>query len=85
MDYLLKPGGKILLTCDYRKNYQMGDPKPGCDFRLYTREHIVSLVNKIPSLSFFDSPNWDEFESDFGIGDQKYCFATIVLEKDKNI
>jgi hypothetical protein len=83
MSELLAPGGLIVLTCDFREGFEPGDPKPGCDFRLYTSSVLLKLIEKIKILEFIDTPEWEKFNPDFGSGSIMYSFASIVLRKKK--
>lgn len=84
MCLLTKKGGYIILTCDFKKGYQVGDPKPSEDHRLYTKEHILNnLLAKIKDCDLIDPPEWDRSMPDFKYCNYIYTFAAIVLKKTK--
>ena len=79
---LLKPDGVAVLTCDYLDSYQLGDPKPTVDYRLYTQKDIKErLMVKLPDCKLFDDPDWDCPEPDFWFEGVNYTFASMVLRK----
>lgn len=80
---MLEVGGVAVLTCDFLNTYNPGDPKPGEDYRLYTKQ---DLMNRLPwiaqkygcekvTISDYDA------EPDFEYSGVKYSFATLVFEK----
>jgi 2-polyprenyl-3-methyl-5-hydroxy-6-metoxy-1,4-benzoquinol methylase len=81
---LLAPGGTAILTCDYKDQYNPGDPLPPEDFRLYTqRDFKERLLPLITDGSLVDTPHWDCPEPDFVYADCRYTFATLVFRKNK--
>jgi SAM-dependent methyltransferase len=79
---LLKPGGFIVLTCDFQEGYQPGDHKPSCDWRLYTQQDITGrLMKSVPDCDLLDEPQWDCRNPDFQWEGCNYSFAGIVLQK----
>ena len=81
---LLAPGGTAILTCDYKDQYNPGDPLPPEDFRLYTqRDFKERLLPLIMGGSLVDTPHWDCPEPDFVYADCRYTFATLVFRKNK--
>lgn len=82
MSMLLKPGGYIVITCDFKEGYLPGDPKPKVDCRLYTKEDIIGrLIAATPELELVDDPAWECPNPDFRFDEINYTFASIVLRK----
>jgi hypothetical protein len=83
MEVLLKKGGYIILTCDFKEDYKIGDDIPNVDFRFYTKEDIMDrLLVNLPQLKLVDNPKWDCPNPDFYYGKYNYTFASIVLQKN---
>lgn len=79
---LCKPGGTIVLTCDYRSDYLPGNALPIEDERLYTEKDLsVRLLNSVAEGSLSSQPNWAGSINDFNYGGCDYCFATWVVKK----
>jgi SAM-dependent methyltransferase len=81
MAALTRRGGYVVLTCDFKEGFNAGDPKPGCDYRLYTQEHLQYLLSKLPELALVGEADWRCPIPDFGIAPIQYAFASIVLQK----
>lgn len=83
IDSLLSPGGVAILTCDYLDGWELGDPKPGCNERFYTKHDLqVRLLATMPNCVLVGSPSWDCVSPDFNyLGKYKYAFATFVVKK----
>lgn len=83
MQKLIKKRGYIILTCDFKEGFKEGDPKPGCDFRFYTKERLLNLISNLGECKLIGIPKWDCANPDFawGMGANKYTFATVVLQK----
>lgn len=80
---LVKPGGTVVLTCDYLDSYHPGDAKPVVDFRLYTQNDIRNrLLASVANCTLVDEPQWDCPEPDFWFEGVNYTFASIVLKKN---
>lgn len=81
---LLKPGGKAVITCDYKDGWQQGDPKPEVDARFYTMNDLLNrLPNYIPQCRLVDSPQWECKYPDFNyLGKYQYSFASFVVQKN---
>ena len=80
---LLKPGGVLILTCDFNDGYKHGDPIPSVCHRMYTqtdfRERIIPSARQCIPL---DAPDWNCPSPDFVLADRfRYTFATLVLRK----
>ena len=82
---LLAPGGKAVITCDYKDGWKPGDPKPGADARFYTKEDLTKrLPSYIPQCYLVDEPQWDCEFPDFNyLGKYQYTFASFVIQKKK--
>jgi SAM-dependent methyltransferase len=84
IEYLLKPGGVAIITCDYHNDYKKGDDIPDVDFRFYTQHDLQKrLMNAIPNCSLLDQPDWDCKEYDFNLYHYNYTFASLVFSKNK--
>lgn len=81
MCLLTKKGGYIILTCDFKEGYKIGDPKPNVCYRFYTKEHLNNLLSNIEDCIVLDKPHWDCPNPDFDGGKTMYTFATVVLQK----
>ena len=79
----IKPKGLMILTCDYKESYIVGDPNnPTTSFRMYNND-TLSEIRKLLSnnnLELVDEPNW-KGEMDFTWEGHWYAFATIVARK----
>ncbi len=85
MARLLKPGGFVILTCDYKEDYKSGDKIPNVDFRFYTKQDLRHrLPSKMPGCYIFGTSDWDCAEPDFWFEGLNYTFATLVLQKKIN-
>jgi radical SAM superfamily enzyme YgiQ (UPF0313 family) len=78
---LLRPGGVMVLTCDFNDAYVPGMKKPTVDKRLYTRADLVRLVTAAGNCSLIDPPLWGLSEPDFEYEGSTYSFATLVMGK----
>lgn len=80
---LLKPGGTCILTCDFNNDYTVGSHKPGCDFRLYTKDDLLVRFKAILDRNncFIDGDiDYDE-APDFVYESTLYTFGTLVFKK----
>lgn len=80
---LLAPGGYGVLTCDFRNDYKEGDPKPGEDQRLYTKQDLLVRLYAvlIDNNCFLEgTPDYD-YPPDFWYGHFNYSFATYTFRK----
>jgi hypothetical protein len=80
---LLKPGGTGILTCDFNNDYKPGAHKPGCDFRLYTKEDLLVRFNTILTRNacYIEGDiDYDE-APDFLYENTLYTFGTLVFKK----
>ncbi|HEX4878131.1 MAG TPA: methyltransferase domain-containing protein [Chitinophagaceae bacterium] len=85
MANLLKPGGFIVLTCDYKEDYKPGDKIPGVDFRFYTKKDLAfRLPSQMNGCSIFGNFNWDCPKPDFWFEKINYTFAAFVAQKDRS-
>jgi hypothetical protein len=80
---LLKPGGKGILTCDFKPDYKIGDELPLTDLRFYTLNDLENrLLSKTSNCNLFGVPKWREGAIDFYYnGLFRYSFASFVFEK----
>lgn len=79
---LLKPGGKMVLTCDYLNTYKRGDPIFDVNYRFYTQSDLSErLLGNAESCRLVDQPQWDCEKPDFFYAGFNYTFATLVIEK----
>lgn len=81
---LLKPKGYGILTCDFKNDYKKGDPKPGEDIRLYTKNDLLVRLNKIlktNKCSIYGNIDYD-YEPDFHYETHIYSFATYMFRKE---
>lgn len=79
---LLKPGGRIVLTCDYLDSYKPGDPIFDVNYRFYTQTDLAErLLKSAAGCRLADQPQWDCENPDFFHAGFNYTFATLVLEK----
>lgn len=80
---LLKSGGYAILTCDYKNNYKLGDPKPDVDFRMYTKKDLLERLRKIlysNNCDIYGDYNYESPE-DFTYQECLYSFASYVIKK----
>jgi SAM-dependent methyltransferase len=78
---LLKPGGKVILTCDFNNEYKPGDNLPATDIRFYTETDMIDLIKYAHGCHLIDSPDWNGGNSFYNEGCW-YTFATLVFRKD---
>ncbi len=79
---LLKPGGKIVLTCDYLDTYKRGDPIFDVNYRFYKQSDLAErLLGCAAGCRLADQPRWNCEKPDFFHAGFNYTFATLVLEK----
>lgn len=82
---LLAPGGLLLFTCDFKRDWKVGDSTLGENcFRFYSQERLYQITSYLKKQGFlFDSnPLWAFGEEDFELGGIKYAFATISMVKN---
>ena len=81
---LLAPDGVAILTCDYNDQYQLGDPIPDVDNRLYTQKDLKQrILPLLKDCHLVDEPQWDCPNPDFVYaGKYRYTFATLVFQKN---
>lgn len=80
---LLAPGGYGVLTCDFRNDYKEGDPKPGEDVKLYTKQDLLVRLYKvlIDNNCFLVGEADYDYPPDFHYGIYTYSFATYTFRK----
>lgn len=79
---LLKPGGKIILTCDYLDTYKRGDAIFDVNYRFYKQSDLAERLLKCAAgCQLVDQPEWNCEKPDFFYAGFNYTFATLVLEK----
>lgn len=80
---LLNVGGHAVITCDFRNDYKPGDPKPGEDYRLYTKHDLLFRFKSIldeNNCVLEGEPDY-EYPPDFQYQVYWYSFATYVFRK----
>jgi len=81
---MLAPGGFAVFTCDFREDYQPGDPIPREDRRFYTtRDLRERILPAMVGCRLVDEPTWENGSPDFSFGGCLYSFATFVVEKSR--
>jgi hypothetical protein len=80
---LLDKGGILILTCDYKNDYNINDPLPGTNFRFYNRESINIILKKFPYLKPIDTLDLDTDNKNYYGDNIKYTFCCLVLKKVK--
>ena len=80
---LLAPKGLVVLTFDFDDRYQIGDPIPPEDYRLYTQQDLRNRIFPLlQGCSLVGEPQWSCPNPDFVYaGKYKYTFATLVFQK----
>jgi hypothetical protein len=80
---LLKPGGKAVLTCDFKPTYQVGENLPITDLRFYKYADLETrLLTNTKNCRFLTTPKWRDGNIDFFYsGIFNYSFASFVFEK----
>jgi SAM-dependent methyltransferase len=79
---LVRPGGYILLTCDFQNGYVEGMPKPSCNRRFYTEQSLKDLLERaLPNCSLVGESDWRSNENEFRWEGCQYSFAAVVLQK----
>jgi SAM-dependent methyltransferase len=79
---LVRPGGHVVLTCDFRKDWKPGDALPPTDVRFFTVHDLEHrLVAAMEGCRLFDRPDWGDHEADFHYGGCCYSFATFTVMK----
>ena len=81
--YLLKVGGRGILTCDFNNEYKEGDDIPDEDYRFYTKKDLNErLLANIPNCKIVGNPVWDCNCYDFlYLKKYRYTFASFVFTK----
>ena len=80
---LLALGGHAVITCDFNDIYQPGGPKPGEDYRLYTKHDLLVRLKAILDRNncvLVGTVDYDH-PPDFQYGIYTYSFATYVFRK----
>ena len=80
-ELLLKKGGYLVFTCDYKKDFKNGDSIPGTNFRFYNKEKIKEILKSVPKLQAIDKINFEENNKGWFTNDFKYTFCAITLKK----
>jgi hypothetical protein len=80
---LLDKGGILILTCDYKNDYNINDPLPGTNFRFYNRKSINIILKKFPYLKPIDTLDLDTDNKNYYGDNIKYTFCCLVLKKVK--
>ena len=78
----LIPDGVAILTCDYKADYQPGDPLPATDVRFYTPADIERLGKILTEQGCYwvDKPDL-RGEPDFVYQGHHYSFLALVFKK----
>jgi SAM-dependent methyltransferase len=77
---LTRPGGHVILTMDFKPDWQPGMPKPQGDYRLYSVADVARLLHAMPGFQLVDEYDWSG-EIDFEYDGCLYAFATLVAER----
>ena len=80
---LLKIGGHAIITCDFRNDYIIGNPKPTEDYKLYTKNDLLVRFKSILDTNnciLVGEPDYDH-SPDFQYQIYWYSFATYVFKK----
>ena len=80
-ELLLKKGGHLVLTCDYKKDFKNGDPMPGTNFRFYNKEKIKEILKTVPKLQTIDKINFEKNNKGWFTDEFKYTFCVLTLKK----
>lgn len=80
---LLNVDGYGVLTCDFNNNYKEGDPKPSCDYRLYTSADLLGRLYRILRSNGCELYGDVDYSAspDFYFEGVNYSFATYVFKK----
>lgn len=80
---LLKPGGFVIFTCDYKQDYKPGDKIPRVDFRFYTKNDLENrLISAMPDCKIYGAYDWECPQPDFRFENINYTFASFVVQKN---
>jgi hypothetical protein len=80
---LLAKGGFMVLTCDFKEGYKVGDAKPDVDCRFYTQSDLQKrLLPNAKNCSLYGKVNWEYDKPDFFMAGYNYTFATFVMQKN---
>jgi hypothetical protein len=81
---LLAADGVAIITCDYKDGWKIGDPKPECNERFYTKKDLTDrLLPFMENCTLVDKPQWNCLNPDFSyLGKYQYTFATMVIKKN---
>lgn len=80
---LMKVGGYAVLTCDFNDAYLPNGPRPGEDYRLYTKHDLLVRLKLILDRNgciLEGVPDYDH-APDFQYGIYTYSFATYVFKR----
>ncbi len=79
---LLAKGGFMVLTCDFKEGYKIGDAKPDVDCRFYTKSDLLErLLPAAKGCALYGKVDWHYEQPDFFMAGYNYTFATFVFQK----
>ena len=78
---LVKPGGVLLLTTDFKPATHPGDCIPGSNERFYNSQMLQDLLAHVEGGTALDPPDWSG-HPDFHLAGHVYAFATMGVRKD---
>jgi len=80
---LLAKDGFMVLTCDFKEGYKVGDAKPDVDFRFYTKNDLYKrLLPAAKNCEIYGKVDWHCEKPDFFMAGYNYTFATFVMQKN---
>ncbi len=80
---LLAKDGFMVLTCDFKEGYKVGDEKPEVDCRFYTKQDLLTrLLPKAQNCALYGKVVWEYDKPDFFMAGYNYTFATFVMQKN---
>lgn len=84
---VVKPGGFLFLTCDFKRGYTPGQPTPTTSLRFYDDDDLEDIYEEVLGPAGFralDQPLWSQVhghQEDFTWEGYWYAFATLGARK----
>lgn len=83
MASLVAPGGFLMLTCDFRTEWEPGQSAPTTSHRFYTADRLRAIAIRLGErgLLLFGGVDWEHGAMDFTWEAHIYAFATLIAQR----